>query len=82
RKDIISARSDEPIIVAIERAGIKSETNCRSGECGFCRSELLSGEIFVCPDGDGRRMADKQYGFFHPCSSYPVSDLSVKIPIL
>lgn len=48
---------------------------------GFCRSQLIADDIFVCPDGDGRRMMDKEWGYFHPCSSYPLSNTIIKIPI-
>jgi hypothetical protein len=41
---------------------------------------LLSGDIFVVPESDGRRAADKEFGHFHPCSSYPLSDLEVQVP--
>lgn len=81
-EDVIRAKAEEPVAVSLERAGIKIGTHCRSGECGFCRSRLVSGNIFVCPDGDGRRMMDKEWGWFHPCASYPVSNLVVKIPVL
>lgn len=81
-EDVISAKAEEPVAVAIERAGIKVDTKCRSGECGFCRSQLLFGNVFVCPDGDGRRLMDRELGFIHPCSAYPTSDLKIKIPIL
>jgi ferredoxin len=47
------------------------------GECGFCRTRLVSGEVYIRPDSDGRRAADKQFGFIHPCSSYPLTDLEV-----
>ena len=30
----------------------------------------------------GRREMDKQLGWFHPCSAWPLSDLKIKIPIL
>ncbi|MEE3460165.1 MAG: flavin reductase family protein [Candidatus Faecousia sp.] len=81
-EDVISARGDEPVAVALERAAIPVDTHCRCGECGYCRTQLLSGEIFVSPLGDGRREMDKQLGWFHACSAYPVSDLTIKIPIL
>ena len=100
REDVILASASEPVAVALERAGIpvdahcrggecgfcrsqllSGETHCRGGECGFCRSQLLSGEIFVNPVGDGRRAMDKEMGWFHACSSYPLSDLKIKIPI-
>lgn len=81
-QDVISANAAEPVAVALERAAIPVDTHCRNGECGFCRSQLLEGEIFVSPIGDGRRMMDKEMGWFHACSSWPLSDLKIKIPIM
>ena len=76
----IKAKSNESVLVAIERAGIAAPSKCRSGECGYCRSKLLEGDVFITKDNDGRRAADKKFGFIHPCSSYPLSDLFVEIP--
>ena len=81
-EDVIDAKASEPVAVALERAGIAIDTHCRNGECGFCRSHLLSGEIFVSPIGDGRRRMDKEMGWFHACSSWPLTDLKIKIPIM
>ena len=78
----IPAKATESIVVALERAGIRIETGCRSGECGFCRTKVLSGDYFVCPEGDGRRAADKEFDYVHACAAYPLSDMKVKIPIL
>ena len=80
-EDVIPAKATESLVVALERAGIRIETACRSGECGFCRTKLLSGSVFVCPEGDGRRAADKEFGYLHACSAWPTSDLKIKIPI-
>ena len=82
QEDVIEAKASEPVAVALERAAIPVDTHCRNGECGFCRSQLLSGEIFVSPVGDGRREMDKQMGWFHACSAWPLSDLKIKIPIM
>lgn len=82
QEDVIDARASEPVAVALERAAIAIDTHCRNGECGFCRSQLLSGDIFVSPIGDGRRFMDKEMGWFHACSAWPLSDLKIKIPIL
>ncbi len=76
----IEASADEPVLVALERAGIKAPSRCRSGECGWCRSKLLAGEIFVPKENELRRWADKEYGYIHPCSSFPVSDLTLEVP--
>ena len=76
----IPALADEPVLVAIERAGIAAPSQCRSGECGWCRSRLISGEVFIPEKGDGRRYADVMYGYMHPCASFPLSDLVVEVP--
>lgn len=80
-EDVIPARACESLVTAFERAGIKIDTACRSGECGFCRTKVLSGEYFVCPENDGRRAADKDFNYVHACSCYPLSDMTVRIPI-
>ena len=81
-EDVIPAKATESLVVALERAGIRIETACRSGECGLCRTKVLSGHVFVCPEGDGRRAADKEFHYVHACSAYPLSNVKIKIPIL
>ena len=81
QEDEIPAKATENLVVALERAGIRIETGCRSGECGFCRTKVLSGNVYVCPEGDGRRAADRDFGYVHACAAYPVSDVKIKIPI-
>jgi len=76
----IPARATESIVVAMERAGLAPPSQCRAGACGYCRSRLVAGDVFVSPENDGRRAADKQFKFFHPCSSYPISDLEIVVP--
>lgn len=80
-EDVIPAFGKESLAVAMERAGIYIRTCCRSGACGACRVEVLSGSFFVPKEGDGRRMADKEAGFVHSCSAYPLSDMKIKINI-
>ncbi len=75
----IPAISTETVVVSLERAGLTPPAQCRSGECGFCRSLLIKGDVFISPEVDGRRLADKKFGWFHPCSSYPISDLEIKV---
>jgi len=79
-KHTLPAKSSESLLAAMERAGIKAPSRCRSGECGFCRSLLIRGEVFIIPDSDGRRAADRDYGFIHPCASYPLGDVELKVP--
>ncbi|MBQ7277657.1 MAG: iron-sulfur cluster-binding domain-containing protein [Clostridia bacterium] len=80
-EDKIPARASESLVVALERAGIGIDTACRSGECGFCRTKVIAGDYFVCPENDGRRAADKDFGYVHACAAYPLSNMTIKIPI-
>ena len=75
----IPLRADEPVLTAIERAGIAAPSRCRSGECGWCRSRLISGEVFIPESMDGRRLADDEAGYIHPCSTWALSDLELEI---
>ena len=77
---LISADETETVLTALERAGLNPPSLCRSGECAWCRSRLVEGDIFIPPENDGRRQADKKFGWFHPCSSYPRSDLVIEVP--
>jgi len=76
----IPAISTETVTVAMERAKLVPPSSCRSGECGICRSLLVSGDVFISPIIDGRRAADKKFNFFYPCSSYPITDLEIIVP--
>ena len=75
----IPAKATDTVVVSLEKAGLGPDTHCRSGACGWCRSLLLSGEIWQRPQSDGVRASDKDYGYFHPCSAYPMSDLVIEV---
>ena len=76
----IKGNTNEPILAAIERAGINAPSRCRSGECGFCRSKLISGDIFCPEDNEGRRWADSVNGYIHPCATFALSDIVIEVP--
>lgn len=77
----IPVSADEPILAAAERAGIAAPSRCRSGECGWCRSKLLSGKVYVPQENDeGRRYSDKENGYIHPCASFALSDIVIEVP--
>lgn len=69
----------ETLIQAIERAGIQVTTDCRSGECGWCRSRLLKGNVFILENKDKRRQADKKFGWIHPCITYPLGNIMMEV---
>lgn len=81
QESVIDAKANESIATALERAGLKIHTACRSGACGVCRIKVLNGEYYVNPNHDGRRGADIDFNYVHACSTYPLSDMTVKINI-
>ncbi len=76
---VVDVSSTDTVAVALEKAGLAVNTHCRSGACGFCRSLLLEGDVWQRPQSDGVRAADKDHGYFHPCSAYALSDITVKV---
>ena len=77
----IKALAKESIAVALERSGLRINTSCRAGSCGVCRIKILKGDYFVPSDMDKRRYSDKECNYVHSCSTYPKSDLIIKINI-
>ncbi len=78
-ESVIKASNSETVLCAFERAGIEVPARCHTGECGFCRSKLVNGKVYI-PDGeDKRRVADMQFNFIHPCCCYPESDLVIRV---
>ena len=76
----ITAPSGQSLLRSLEANGIAAPAHCRSGECGWCHSRLVSGQVYVPKEVDGRREADLIYGYIHPCCSFPLSDLVIEVP--
>ena len=76
----IDASAEEPVLVAVERAGITAPSRCRSGECGWCRSKVLSGTYFAASENENRRFADIKWDYIHPCATFPTSDMVIEVP--
>jgi len=74
----IRALAGEPLMNALEREGIVIPASCRAGECGACRTRLVSGTVFTPARVEMRRV-DREAGFIHPCMSYCVSDVRIRI---
>lgn len=78
-ESVIKASSSETVLCAFERAGVEVPARCHTGECGFCRSKLVSGKVYIPEGEDKRRVADMQFNFIHPCCCYPESDLVIRV---
>ncbi len=73
----VPCKANETLLWAMEKAGIAAPSHCRSGECGWCHSLMLCGDVYIPEDADGRRIADKKFGWIHPCCSYPLTDIEL-----
>ena len=78
----VECRSNETLLVSMEKAGINAPSSCRSGECGWCHSLLIAGDVFIPEEQDKRRMADAKFGWIHPCITYPLSDITLDVPVI
>ncbi|MBQ6067615.1 MAG: iron-sulfur cluster-binding domain-containing protein [Clostridia bacterium] len=76
----VEGSSNDSVLQILEKNGIAAPARCRSGECGWCHSLLISGEVYCPKQLEFRRMADKQFGFIHPCCSFPLTDLVLDVP--
>ena len=80
QEQTVTAPADTSLLRTLEANGIAAPAHCRSGECGWCHSKLVCGEIYTPKSVDGRREADYLYGYIHPCCSFPLSDLTIEVP--
>ena len=78
---IIFGSSSDSVMQTIEKNGLSVPARCRSGECGFCHSHLLSGKVYVPKHLEYRRLADYKFGCIHPCCSFPLTDLEISVPV-
>ncbi len=74
-----TAPAAEPLLNSMERHGYVVPSICRSGECSMCRTRLKVGKVIV-PAGVVVREADIWTGQIHPCASYPIEDLTIRLP--
>ncbi len=77
----ITGSTNDTVLQILEKNGIAAPARCRSGECGFCHSHLLSGKVYVPKNLEYRRLADFKFGCIHPCCSFPLTDLVINVPV-
>ncbi len=76
----VTGSTNDSVLQILEKNGISAPARCRSGECGFCHSHLLSGKVYVPKNLEYRRLADYKFGCIHPCCSFPLTDLVINVP--
>ncbi len=77
----IKVDANESLLNAMEHSGLVVPSDCRSGTCGWCRSRLVAGQVYVPKSVDGRRQADLEFGYVHPCSTFALSDVYLDVPM-
>ena len=77
---IVKGNSADSVMQTLEKNGLAVPARCRSGECGFCHSHLLSGKVYVPKHLEYRRLADYDFNCIHPCCSFPLTDLEINVP--
>jgi ferredoxin-NADP reductase/ferredoxin len=83
-QEVIETNCIEPLLNSIEREkklGVVLNTGCRSGACALCRTKLKSGKVFMLPDVTIREI-DQEFGFIHPCVSYPITDIHLDLTMI
>ncbi|MBE6773889.1 MAG: 2Fe-2S iron-sulfur cluster binding domain-containing protein [Ruminococcaceae bacterium] len=78
---ILKGSSNDSVMQTIEKFGLAVPARCRSGECGFCHSHLISGKVYVPKALEYRRLADYKFGCIHPCCSFPLTDIEINVPV-
>ncbi len=76
----VEGNSADSLMQTLEKNGIAVPARCRSGECGFCHSHLISGKVYVPKHLEYRRLADYKFGCIHPCCSFPLTDIEMEVP--
>ncbi len=77
----VEGSSSDSVMQILEKNKIAVPARCRSGECGFCHSHLISGKVYVPKHLEYRRLADYKFGCIHPCCSYALTDLEINVPV-
>lgn len=78
RDDVVQVEMGQTILEAAIAQGLPYPHGCRSGNCGACKSELISGEVEMSPYSEyALSGAEKDQGLVLACRSVPWSDCEV-----
>ncbi len=78
RGEAVVAEMGETILAAATRMRVPYPYGCRAGNCGACKSELLSGDVQLSPYSEyALSKAERGQGLILACRAVPWSDCSV-----
>ena len=76
--EAIVSQKNETILDTALRAGVPYPHNCRSGECGECKTKLLSGDVVHDPYCKSELSdIEREQGYVLACRSRPTCDVEV-----
>jgi len=79
RSDRVEVEMGQTILEAALAAGLPFPHGCRSGNCGACKSALLSGEIEMSPYSEyALTRHEHGQGFILACRAVPWSDVELR----
>ena len=74
------AEASETILQAGDKAGFLLPSACRSGACGACKAQVLSGTVALGPhEPFALTEADQKLGLTLLCSAKATSDCEIKV---
>lgn len=76
---IFSATQDETLLVAAKSQGIALEHSCRTGRCGVCKAEVISGETRATQPEEALTEDEVKTGVILTCSRAAITDVTLDI---
>ncbi|MBN9425604.1 MAG: 2Fe-2S iron-sulfur cluster binding domain-containing protein [Burkholderiales bacterium] len=79
----LDAADDRTVLDNCLDRGVPMPYNCRSGECGECLAQLVSGRLQELPGADPAiyTPALRDAGMFLTCMCYATSDITIRVPL-
>ena len=74
----VSVEATENLLERIEAEGIAIESSCRTGKCGACQVNKVSGEVITVNE-TGLHQDRKNEGYILTCTTYLKSDVTLDI---
>lgn len=74
QRHVLTVREDQPLLTAVERAGLLPESDCRRGRCLSCAAKIINGAPFSLRVEGCTALCDEAHtlGLVLLCSAYAV----------
>jgi len=73
------ADSNETLLDAALRANVVLEHSCKTGRCGSCKSQVISGSTLAVMDESGLTPAEKLAGWILTCTRSAIDDVKLAV---